>query len=157
MSNIDSSKKEEIRRKVDSLLHELEENGTLVRKQGRLSNPIPVYAPNSSKLVSWFVGITVNDKIASFLQLDEIGNLIRYSSFQRNKASLEGCPNAEAWLDSNYAVHKAKTLLGKKAVLRRSYMSYHQNITRLAWIVEASEKDGTEKTIYVSGSSVFEG
>lgn len=154
MSN-ESPEQGEIRRKAAALLYDLEEEGSLVRERGKVNGPIPVYAPDGSKLVSWFVGITVNDKIASFLQFDEAGDLIRYSSFQRNKTSMEGCPDAEAWLDSSYAVRQAKALLGRSAVVRRSYLSYHQNITRLAWIVEAL-KDGTEKTIYVSGSSVFE-
>jgi hypothetical protein len=156
LSDTESSRKDEIRRKVDSLLYELEEKGTLVREHGKLSSPIPVYAPNSSKLVSWFVGITVGNKIASFLQFDETGDLIRYSSFQRDRTSVEGCPDAEMWLDSSYAIRQAKTRLGKNAVVRRSYLSYHQNITQLAWIVKASEKSGTEKTVYVAGSAVFE-
>ena len=145
-----------IARRTEILRPRLEETDALVRRKGKAGVPIPVYTPDGRDLVSWFVGVTVGDRIASFLQFDDRGMLIRHSSFQKDTRYVEGCPSADMWLKSSHAKNRAKSLAGRDALVKRSYLSYHQNITRLAWVVQVTDKDGAERRIYVSGDSVFE-
>lgn len=143
-------------RRAKVLRPQLEERNSVVRKKGKTGIPIPVYTPDGKDVVSWFVGVTVGDRITSFLQFDDAGKLIRYSSFQRDSGTIEGCPSADTWLKSTHAKNRARSMVGKGALVKRPYLSYHQNITRLAWIVRVTERGGIERTVYVSGDSVFE-
>ncbi len=62
----------------------------LVLRKGRLAWPIPVYSPDG-KIQSWFVAVTVEDKIVGFFQLLPDLILHRYSSFQRQPGSTAIC------------------------------------------------------------------
>jgi hypothetical protein len=148
--------KREIARSTEVLLPQFEEADSVVRKKGKANAPIPVHTPDGKNVVSWFVGITVGDRIASFLQFNGAGKLIRYSSFQRESKSVEECPKADTWLKSSHVKNRGKSIVGKDALVKKPYLSYHQNITRLAWIVRVIEKDGIERLVYVVGDSVFE-
>ena len=147
--------KDRFRRKAQELLPQLEEMGSLVRRLGKVQEPVPIRTPDGKEIVSWFVAITVADKIASFMQFDNSGTLIRYSSFQRQRSSLEGCPKSNVWLSASYPRKLAKRELGARERIVATFLSYHQNPQRIAWVVKSRDEDGRTRTIYVAGDSVF--
>jgi hypothetical protein len=127
---------------------------TFVQKAGKVEKPIPVHDPDGD-LVSWFVGITVSDRLAGFMQFGTDASLMRYSTFQRHTSSLEGCPPASAWLDPKYIKKRARTRASRGDVLSRPYLTYDRNLSRLVWVVNVKSKRGKVKTIYVAGEYVY--
>jgi hypothetical protein len=125
-----------------------------VQKDGKVRRPIPIYGPDSD-ISSWFVGVTVKDKIVGFMQLDKDLTLIRYSTFQRHPSTIEGCPNAHTWLDPNYIVERARTKASRADKLATPFLSYDRSPSRLAWVVKATDKKGHMKKIFVAGDFVY--
>lgn len=126
----------------------------LVQKRGRVEKPIPIYGPKR-EIVSWFVGVTISDRLVGFIQFDSNLKLMRYSTFQRDPSSLEGCPKARTWLDPNYIKERSRTKASIDDDLEPPFLSYDRNISRIVWVVQAKEKSGHVKTIFVAGDSVY--
>ena len=126
----------------------------IVKKGGRVEKPIPIYGPERD-IVSWFAGITISDRLVGFIQFDCNLKLMRYSSFQRDPSSLEGCPNTRSWLDPNYIKERARTKASPDYDLEKPFLSYDRNISRIVWVVKAKEKSGHVKTIFVAGDFVY--
>jgi hypothetical protein len=127
----------------------------LVQNSGELQEPLPVNYPNG-KLHSWFVGVTVNCKLAGFLQLLPDLSPLRYSTFQRRPDSLEGCPDSADWLDRARIQSRAAGALGSGESLGEPYLTFDQHPSRLVWAVPVeSERDG-KREILVAGDFVYE-
>lgn len=128
---------------------------TMVNARGKVETPIRIIGPDEDT-VSWFVGVTVEDKLVGFMQFDTELRLMRYSTFQRRPSSLDGCPLAKAWLDSSHVLSVARTKAEPGDELMEPFLSYDRHPTRVAWAVKAKDKDGKARTIYVTGNYVYE-
>ena len=69
-----------------------------VRDRGEVGQAIAVRKP-AGGLHSWFVPVTVGERLAGFLQLLPDLTMMRYSSFQRREGEMHGCPRAATWLE----------------------------------------------------------
>jgi len=116
-----------------------------------LEDPIPVQSP-TGELDSWFVGLTVDDLLVGFLQLEPDLRLHRYSGFQRAPGSMSGCPAAETWLDPDVIRERARAKAPEGNQLGQPVLTYHGNRDRLAWRVPVADR---EAGIYVIGEDVF--
>jgi len=125
-----------------------------VQQHGRIEIPIPVYG-HEKDIESWFIGITISDKLVGFIQLNSDFELLRFSSFQRDPTSLDGCPIASSWLDPEYILERSRSIASQDDALEPPFLSYDRNITRLAWKVIAEEKSGHKKTILIAGDFVY--
>lgn len=116
-----------------------------------LARPIAVRSP-SGYLDSWFLGLTSNDLLIGFLQLEPDLRLHRYSSFQSTPGETSGCPRAEIWLDPVAIRERAsrEALTGEE--LGAPILSYHGTRDRLAWRVPIA---GRTAVVYVVGEEVF--
>ena len=127
---------------------------SLVTQDGKVEKPIPIHDP-SGNIVSWFIGITIGEKLASFMQIDNDLRLLRYSTFQRVPESLVGCPSAKTWLNPKTLTELATTLAKPDEELAPPVLTYDRSPSRIVWSVEATDKDGKKRTIYVAGEYVY--
>jgi hypothetical protein len=126
----------------------------LVQKKGKVEKPIPIY-DEQKNIVSWFVGLTVTNKLVGFIQLNSNLELMRYSTFQRRPKSLEGCPESKTWLDPKYIKERARCKASPGDILKKPFLSFDQNITRIVWVVNAVDKTGNVKKIFAAGDFVY--
>jgi len=150
------TKIEEVKKTAIKLFNYSIVNDRFVKTNGKIEKPIPILE-TSGKINSWFVGITVNKKLASFMQIDDDLNLLRYSSFQRTPNSIEGCPEADIWLSPKKILKLAKTKADKGDSLSDPILTYDQNPSRIVWSIIARKKNGKTSTIYVAGEYVYVG
>lgn len=127
---------------------------SLVQEQGRLARAIPVLN-DARQIVSWFIGITVADRLAGFIQLNSALEFMRYASLQRTPGSLDGCPLARTWLDPEHILELSKSRFDPESQLDTPFLSFDGHVSRLAWKVTAQEKDGQRKVIFVAGNYVY--
>lgn len=126
----------------------------LVQKRGKVEKPIPIY-DEQENIVSWFVGVTITDKLVGFMQFDSSMELMRYATFQRRAESLEACPESKTWLDPKHIKERARRHASPGDTLKRPFLSFDKNITRIVWVVKAVDKTGTAKKILVAGDFVY--
>ena len=127
-----------------------------VRRDATVAEPLAVAGPDG-RPHSWFVGLTIGDRIVALFQLLLDGTVMRFSSFQRRPGTLEGCPAAREWLDPTFA---------RELVIRRSQagdevgaavLTFDRNPDRLVWAVSVKqEAAGRTRTVYVAGNTVYE-
>ena len=141
--------------KAENLLKSGIAQDDLVTKKGVIEEPIPVLGVDDA-LSSWFVGVTVDDFIVGFMQFDSDSTFIRYSTFQRHPSSLDGCPLAEHWLDSEYIMSKVKDWTKPHEAISAPFLSYDKHPTRLVWMVRVEGRNGKLKTVCVAGEYVYE-
>lgn len=128
---------------------------SLVLGEGKLARPIPVYSPQG-KVHSWFVAVTVEDKIVGFFQLSSALALLRYASFQRHPGSIAGCPSSETWLNPDQIMARANTLAQPGDTMEHPYLTYDQNPDRLAWAVNVRAPSGATRVILVAGEYAYQ-
>lgn len=116
-----------------------------------LADPIAIWSP-AGELDSWFLGLTINDLLIGFLQLEPDLRLHRYSSFQRAPGETSGCPRAVTWLDPAVIRERASREAPKGDELGEPVLSYHGTRDRLAWRVPVA---GQKAAFYVVGEEVF--
>lgn len=126
----------------------------LVRERGGIGQPIPVHG-SAGDLHSWFVPVTVGEKLAGFLQLLPDLALMRYSSFQRRESSLEGCPEAALWIDPERIRTTARSAAGPEDELGEPVLTFDGAPDRLAWAVPASTAAGEQRRIFVAGEAAW--
>ena len=147
---------EHIENKTRKIFNEMVAKDLVLKKKVTLNKPIPIYGAKE-EIVSWFVAITVGDKLLGFLQFDFDLNFMRYSTFQRKKSSLEGCPDSRTWLDPKYIKNRAKSKASPGDILDEPLLSFDKNLTRIAWVVKAVNKNSNVKKIFVAGDYVYIG
>ena len=118
-----------------------------------LGHPIAVRSP-AGELDSWFLGLTSNDLLIGFLQLEPDLRLHRYSSFQPAPGETSGCPRAETWLDPAAIRERASREASTGEELGAPVLSYHGTRDRLAWRVPVAGRKG-KAVFYVVGEEVF--
>ena len=126
----------------------------LVTKFGNVQMPIPIY-DLEGRIVSWFVGVTIRDRIVSFLQFDKNLRIMRYSTFLNKDSYVESCPKAFTWLDPKYIEEQARKKASPDDKLMQPFMTYDGSLSRIVWAVKAREKQDRLKTIFVTGSYVY--
>jgi len=126
----------------------------LVQELGQVEDPIPIHGPDGN-VKSWFIGVTVKERLVGFIHYDIRQTLIGYSTFQRQTSSLEGCPLANVWLDPETVMRKASTLASSDDVLSSPILTYDKHPSRIVWSVKATNKDGTIRTILVAGEYAY--
>ncbi len=126
----------------------------VVQKSGKVERPIPIQGPGG-EIVSWFVGITVGQRLAGFMQFKDDLTLMRYSTFQRHASSLDSCPIADTWLNPSRVLEMAKTKACPTDDLESPFMTYDCNLTRIVWAVRATSNDGERAMIFVAGEYVY--
>lgn len=125
------------------------------RKTGHVQMPIAVLGPNRD-LHSWFVPITSGDLLLGFFEFLPDLTVVRFSSFQRHEDKLEGCPRAELWTNTTTIQQQleGKMLPGEK--IREVSLTYYRTPTRLAWRAILESANGTTRSFYITGNSVWE-
>jgi hypothetical protein len=117
--------------------------------------PVPIQTPDGGKVAGWFVGMAMEDRLVGFLQLAVDLTFRRYSSFQRRPPDLEGCPRRDDWLDPARILDLARAQAAPGERLAEPFLTYDQNPDRLAWAVQATDREGRESTIYVAGEYAY--
>ena len=128
----------------------------LIQKLGKIGPAIAIVSPDG-ELDSWFVAITVGEKLAGFLQLDRSLRLLRYSTYQRRPGSVDDCPLASTWLDITAISERARTKADPHDRLSTPVLSYDANPSRIAWLVKATAPDRRPKTIFIAGEFAYIG
>lgn len=127
---------------------------TLVNTSGKIEKPIPV-VDSSGETISWFIGITVGERLVGFMEINSNLELLRYSTFQRTLGLLSGCPMASIWLDTESIINRARTMASTQDELSYPILTYDRSPSRIVWAVKATDKRGQSKTIYVAGEYVY--
>lgn len=127
---------------------------SLVLKEGRLAPPISVQDPDGG-VAGWFIGVTIDDRIVGFIQLDRELRFLRYSSFPQCAGSFDDCPASKSWLDADYVKQKAAQQAEPEDELFTPVLTYDRSPSRVVWAVPARKKDGQPKLIYVAGDYVY--
>jgi hypothetical protein len=123
--------------------------------EGRLLDPVRIRAPDGGA-AGWIVPIGREDTLLGFVQVDESGRFRRYASLRRGPGANEPAPKVADWLDAATITRRAATLLEPGETLGAPELSYDRNPDRLAWVVRAARADGRYRTIYVTGTAVWE-
>lgn len=98
----------------------------------------------------WFVALVLDERLVGFAQLGEALRFRRYSSFAGRE------PAARDWLESSVVLARAREQTGADLDLGQPFLSYDMDPDRIAWVVPATDFDGTERRFLVAGGEVFE-
>ena len=125
-----------------------------LRIAARVGLALPVMGPDGTQH-SWFVPVTIGERLAAFLQILVDGTLMRFSSFQRRPGDLDSCPPAADWLDAQRIRQRAQAQRpGSQA--SDPVLTFDGNPDRLAWLVRLVNPGGETREIHVAGSAVYE-
>lgn len=138
-----------------ALLQSGEIGSVAARRSGRVGQPIPVRRPDGG-VHSWFVPVTVGDRLAGFFEFLPDLTLMRYSSFQRQEDSVEGCPPADSWIDADTVRRRvdAKARPGER--VGEPYLTFDREPSRLAWAAILTSPGGATRTLYIAGDAIWE-
>lgn len=128
-----------------------------LRLSGAVGVALAVVAPDGTHR-SWFVPVTVDDRLAAFMQLGIDGQLMRFSSFQRAGQRAENysdCPPAADWLDRKRIQARAAAKRRADETVGEPFLSYDHSPERLAWAVPMESRRG-RRVILVAGDAVYE-
>jgi hypothetical protein len=122
----------------------------VVRRDGRIGQPIPVEHPRGS-VTHWFVPVAVDTRLAGYFLFDAHPTFQRYSSFLRRANSVEGAPDLESWTEPARVL---KTAAGSAHAqkLGEPYLTYDGVLARLAWAVPVESESGI---LYVAGNHAY--
>lgn len=123
--------------------------------EGRLLDPVQIRSPDGGA-AGWIVPIGRDDTLLGFVQVDESGRFRRYASLRRGTGAGEQAPKAADWLDTATIIRRAATRVEPGETLGAPQLSYDRSPDRLAWVVPAVRTDGRHRTIYVTGTTVWE-
>ena len=144
-----------VRRKAQRLLATGPFGDELVYLSGEVGQPVPVVDPRG-QLHSWFVPVTVGSKLASFMELMPDLTLARYSTFQREPRTLNGCPDADLWLDKQAIRLRAHSKTRPGEQVGAMVLTFDGTPQRLAWAVTVTDRAGKTRTIFVRGEEVYD-
>jgi hypothetical protein len=127
----------------------------LVMESGVVASAVPVLHPFERSQVAWFVPVTVGELLAGFFVLTTQLSLQRWSTFQRHRGTLDGCPDAADWLSPERIAARAVQsagagVSGVAGVAGTPYLSYDTVPDRIAWIVPVGEA-----AIFVAGTTTW--
>ncbi len=126
----------------------------LVGGSGVTGKAIPIRSPDR-EIVGWFVPVAVGDVLAGFMQFDARRVLRRYSSFQRRRGTVEGCPPRKLWTSPKAISAVAAGRLGEGYRLLAPYLTYDGNPDRIVWAVPARHGKKGARTVFVAGEYAY--
>ena len=106
-------------------------------------------------LHSWFVPVTVADRLAAFFQFLPDGTLMRFSSFQRRPGEFAGCPVAADWLDPDRIQARAEVQRRGDETTSEPFLTFDRTPDRLVWAVPLTRAGGEVRHVYVAGETVY--
>ena len=125
-----------------------------LRRAATVGHAFPVLA-SGSELHSWFVPVTVGDRLVAFFQFLPDGTLMRFSSFQRKPGEYERCPVAADWIDLDRIQTRAAAQRREDESARAPFLTYDRTPDRLVWAVPLANSRGETRLIYVAGEAVY--
>jgi hypothetical protein len=144
-----------IARIARELLREGGVGDALLRRSATVLPALSVRAPGG-RLHSFFVPVTVGDRLAAFFQFLPDGTLMRFSSFQRRPGELTGCPVAADWLELDRIQARAGDQRRRGETTREPFLTYDRTPDRLVWAVPLTQPGGDVRYVYVAGEAVYE-
>lgn len=153
VNKMDKEIKRVYRRAVELFKSGIAED-VMVSANGNVETPIGIVNPDGD-IDSWFVGVTIGDKLVGHMRFDVELRFMHYSSFLHRSRSVDECPLAKDWLDSNTVLDLARTVVAPEDELMEPFFSYDRSPARIAWIVKFKDKDGKVGTVYVTGKYVY--
>jgi len=153
---MDQIKETEILARAKALLAGGSVGDPALQKNAIVLNPLPVTEPGGG-LHSWWVPITVADKLVAFFQYQRNGVFMRFSTFQRQPGNYENCPQAKLWLDTDTIQKIAAARIRSGETLQQPHLGFDQSPDRLAWIVPATDANGNQRNIYVTSGYAYDG
>ncbi len=145
---------DQIRAQAQNLLRSSMIKSALVVASGRIEMPIAVQGPDG-QLHSWFVPVTVGNRLAGFFQFLPDGTFMRFSSFQRRSGDLAGCPAAADWLDPSRIQTRAEVQRQPDETSSKPFLTYDRSPDRLVWAVPLTNARGEVRLVYVVGQTVY--
>jgi len=142
-------------RQASALLGSGEIGGSLVQSSGQIEAAKALLDPEGN-LHSWFVPVTIGDRLAGFFQLLPDLTMMRYSSFQRHDNSIDGCPAKALWLDEAAILNRFQEYAGAGEFVSQPYLTYDKSPSRLVWAALCRASDGTTRTLQTTGSTIEE-
>ncbi len=144
-----------IARIARELLREGSVGDAPLRRSANVLPALPVRAPGG-RLHSFFVPVTVGDRLAAFFQFLPDGTLMRFSSFQRRPGDFGGCPAAADWLELNRIQARAEDQRRMGETTREPFLTYDRAPDRIVWAVPLTQPGGDVRYVYVAGEAVYE-
>lgn len=125
-----------------------------LRESGVVGEALEVLHPDRQPH-SWFVPVTVGDRLAAFLQFRPDGAFIRFSAFPRPTGGFEHCPSAVEWLDASKIQARAAAAQQKPGeTVGRPFLTYDNAPDRLVWAVPLTHA-GQVRLLFVIGDYVY--
>lgn len=125
-----------------------------LRLQSTVGRPIPVVGAGG-ELHSWFVPVTVWDRLGGFFQFTAAGAFSRFSAFPRRSADFGECPFVDDWLDAGRIGARAETVRREGETAGVPFLTFDGTPERLVWAVRLSAAEGRERLVYVIGDVVY--
>jgi hypothetical protein len=144
----------DIARQARRLLAEGTSGDEELRQAGTAGHALAVAAPDG-RFHSWFVPVTVGDRLAAFFQFLPDGTLMRFSSFPRRSKGFAGYPMAADWLDPNRVRAHAEPQRRIDETIGEPWLTFDRSPDRLVWAVPLTDANGTARLIYDAGGAVY--
>lgn len=125
-----------------------------LRRSATVVRALPVLAAGGG-LHSWYVPVTVGDRLAAFIQFLPDGTLMRFSSFHRRPGEFDGCPAAADWLDRDRIQARAAVQRRTDETIGEPFLTYDRTPDRLVWAVPLAHVHGDIRLLYVVGDTVY--
>lgn len=143
-----------VARQARRLLAEGSSGDVSLRRAGTVGQAQPVLAPDG-RLHSWFVPVTVGDRLAAFFQFLADGTLMRFSSFPRRSGGFSDCPLAADWLDPDQIRAHAEPQRRTDERTGEPWLTYDRAPDRLVWSVPLTDARGRVRQVYVVGRTAY--
>jgi len=125
-----------------------------LRRAGTVGHALAVLAPDG-RFHSWFVPVTVGDRLAAFFQFLADGTLMRFSSFPRRSGGFADCPIAADWLDHIRIRAHTEPQRRIDETTGEPWLTYDRVPDRLVWSVPLTDAQGQVRQVYVVGKTVY--
>lgn len=145
------------REKVRQRVGELAEAGLIdeeLSEGTRVLDPIPVTAPASGELHSWFVPVARDERLTGFAQLLPDLQLMRYSTFPSGEGGA-ALPDLADWTDATRIRGRAEQIAEPGETVGEPVLTYDRDASRLAWRVPATDQSGGSRALFVAGDSAY--
>ncbi len=143
-----------IRRVARQLLASGDVGDESLRRSSIVAPAIPVLV-KGGELHSWFVPVTVRDRLVAFFQFLPDGTFMRFSSFQRRPGESDGCPAAADWLDRERMQTRVAGQRRTDETIGEPFLTFDVTPDRLVWAVPLSRASGEVRLVYLAGDAMY--
>jgi hypothetical protein len=138
-----------------NLLHHGVSEDDVLQKSGLITGAYPVYSPDHD-MNSWFVPVTIGDRLAAFFQFLSDGTFLRFSSFQYKPGNFNDCPAAADWLEPKKILKICESQLKIDEKTGDPYLTYDRSPDRIVWGVPVISEAGEKRLLFVINNTVYE-